>query len=166
MATEYQTEHPVLAYFRAVRWQDGAMAGLIVGTVLFFLSRGIPWIGSGAIDPAILGREIAPGQEPSSGFFMGIFAMHLIICTLYGLILAPIVNGFKPIVAGFVGGLVGLVLYFLDFAIFSAILNGSSVGREWSSVLMHIVFGIVTAEAYKGMTRRQWQEATVPDSVP
>jgi hypothetical protein len=158
--TQYETDRPATSYFRAVRWQDGAVAGLIVGLILFFLSRGIPWIGSGAIDPAILGREVAPGQHPTSGFFLGILSLHLLVCVLYGLIIAAIVNGFRPVVAGFMGGLAGLILYFLDFAIFSAMFNGAA-DREWSSVMMHIVFGIVTAEAYKGMTRRRWQEVAV-----
>lgn len=144
-------------YVHSVRWHDGAMAGLIVGTVLFFLTRGIPWVGSGAIDPAIMGREVSPGQEPSPGFFLGVMSLHLILSVLYGLIVAAIVNPFRPVVAGMIGGFVGLVLYFIDFGLFSAFGSNAGALSEWPSLLMHVAFGIIAAEAYKGMTRRAWE---------
>jgi hypothetical protein len=143
-------------YMRSIRWRDGAVAGLMMGTVLFFLTRGIPWVGSGAIDPAIMGREVAPGQEPSAGFFFEILGMHLFLATVYGMLIGLIVNPFRPVIAGSIGALVGLVLYFLDMAIFAAMFGQSASLSEWPSLLMHIVFGITAAEVYKGMTRRLW----------
>src|SRR3546814_3442607 len=48
---------PISSLVYAVRWKRALQAGLIVGAILFLLSRGIPWVGSGAIDPAVMRSE-------------------------------------------------------------------------------------------------------------
>ena len=65
----------------AVRWKRALQAGLIVGAILFLLSlfllsRGIPWIGSGAIDPAVMGRDISPGREATPLFFFSVMSLR------------------------------------------------------------------------------------------
>lgn len=139
----------------AVRWKRALQAGLIVGAILFLLSRGIPWVGSGAIDPAVMGRDVSPGREATPLFFFGVMSLHFIVAALYGLIIAPIVHGFRPFVAGMVGAVVGLVLYFISYAISGMIMEASATQREWPPLILHVIFGIVCAETYKGMVRRR-----------
>jgi hypothetical protein len=141
--------------WRSIRWSSGAMAGLIVGSILFFVSRGIPWVGSGVIDPSIMGLEVAPGTEATPSLFFGVLAAHMGISALYGVLIAAIAHSFRPMVAGFVGGLIGLVLYFVDYALFAALFSNEIPQREIAAVITHIAFGIITAETYKGMVRRR-----------
>ena len=44
--------------------------------------------------------------------------IHLLVSIVYAMIIAPIVNGFRPILAGIVGGVIGLILYFINYAVF------------------------------------------------
>jgi len=81
--------------------------------------------------------------------------LHFSVSVLYALIIAPIVHGFRTWVAGAVGGVVGLVLYFINYAIAGMILDLSGAEREWPSIVLHIIFGVVCAEAYKGFVRRR-----------
>jgi hypothetical protein len=147
------TSEPGLMH--SVRWKRALQAGLIVGAIMFLLSRGIPWVGSGAINPAVMGREVAPGDAATPMFFFGVMSVHFIVAALYGLIIAPIVHGFKPLAAGAVGAVVGLVLYFISYALAGMLMEIPAGQREWPSLAMHIIFGIVCAETYKGMVRRR-----------
>jgi hypothetical protein len=140
---------------RSIRWRRASQAGLIVGLIVFLLSRGIPWIGSGAIDPAIMGREVAPGHEPTALMFLEVFGIHMAISLIYAWIVAAIAHGFRPLIAGTVGGVVGLVLYFISAAIAGIISETAASQREWPALVSHIAFGIIVAEAYKGLAKRR-----------
>ena len=142
--------------WRSIRWSSGAMAGFIVGSVLFFVSNGMfPWGTSGAINPAIMGLVVAPGAEATPSLFFGVLGMHLVLSVAYGLLIAAVAHSFRPILAGVVGGLIGLVLYFVDYALFAAMFSSEIPQREVAAVLTHIAFGLITAETYKGMVRRR-----------
>src|SRR5213592_2212725 len=107
-STTYSFRRDHTTFLASINWMRAVQAGLIVGAIMFLLSRGIPWVGSGAIDPAIMGRDISPGQSPTPLFFASVMLLHFAVAILYGLIIAPIVHGFKNWVAGAVGGVVGL----------------------------------------------------------
>jgi hypothetical protein len=143
------------SFFGAIRWDRAVQTGLIVGAITFLLSRGIPWVGSGAIDPAIMGREISPGKSPSPLFFISVIGLHFLVAILYAIILTPIVHGFRTWVAGLVGALGGLVLYFINYAIAGMFIEDIGMQTEWPPVALHIVFGIIAAEVYKGFVRRR-----------
>ena len=151
----YSRERNDSGLMHSVRWKRALQAGLIVGAIMFLLNRGIPWLGSGAINPAVMGREIAPGSEATPMFFMGVMSLHFMVAALYGLILAPIVHGFKPWLAGMVGAFVGLVLYFISYALAGMVMEAPMSQREWPSLAIHMIFGVVCAETYKGMARRR-----------
>jgi hypothetical protein len=151
--TTYTLGRPSL--IRSVRWDRALQAGLMIGAITFLLTRGIPWVGSGAIDPAVMGREVAPGREATPMFLFGVMAIHFLMSAAYGLIIAPIVHGFRPWAAGAVGALVGLVLYFISYAVFGMMMEARADLREWPALAIHVVFGIVCAETYKGMVRRR-----------
>ena len=153
-STTYSTDRTKLGLLNSVRWKRALQAGLIVGAIMFLLTRGIPWVGSGAINPAVMGREMAPGESATPMFFFGVMSLHFIVAAIYGLIIAPIVHGFRPWAAGAVGAIVGLVLYFMSYAIAGMLMEAPAAQREWPSLVIHIIFGIVCAETYKGMVRR------------
>jgi len=142
-------------FFHAIRWRKATQAGFIVGLILFLLNRGIPWVGSGAINPAIMGREIDPGHEATPMFFLGVLCLHMVVSIIYAWIISAIVHGFRPMIAGIIGGVVGLVLYFISAAV-SGILSELPAGQhEWPSLVLHIAFGIIVAETYKGLAKRR-----------
>ena len=155
MASTTYMDRNSTGLMHSVRWKRALQAGLIVGAIMFLLSRGIPWVGSGAINPAVMGREISPGSEATPMFLFGVMSLHFIVAGLYGLIIAPIVHGFKPFAAGAVGAVVGLVLYFISYALSGMLMEIPAGQREWPSLAIHIIFGIVCAETYKGMVRRR-----------
>ena len=142
------------SFFQSVRWRKASQAGLIVGLILFLVNRGIPWLGSGAINPGVLGREITSGHEPTFLTFLSAFGLHMSICIIYAWIIAAIVHGFRPVIAGIMGGVVGLVLYFISAAIAGMISEIPAEQREVPALIFHIAFGIIVAEAYKGLARR------------
>lgn len=154
-STTYSMERSHPGLLSSVRWKRALQAGLIVGAIMFLLTRGIPWVGSGAINPAVMGREVAPGESATPMFFFGVMSLHFIVAALYGLIIAPIVHGFKPWAAGAVGAVVGLVLYFISYAIAGMMMEVPASQREWPSLVIHVIFGIICAETYKGMVRRR-----------
>jgi hypothetical protein len=153
--TTYSFSRYDSTFFGTIRWNRAFQAGLIVGAITFLVPRGIPWVGSGAIDPAIMGREVAPGESSTPLFFFSVMTLHLFLSALYAIILAPIVHGFRNWMAGAVGGVVGLVLYFINYAIAGIIMDMSGVQREWPAIVLHIIFGVVCAETYKGFVRRR-----------
>ncbi len=94
-STTYSFGREDASFLNSVRWGPAIQAGLIVGAITFLLSRGIPWVGSGAINPAVMGREIAPGKGPSGVFFLSLMGLHFFLGVVYALIIVPIVHGFK-----------------------------------------------------------------------
>ena len=92
--TTYQIDRNSPGLMHSVRWKRALQAGLIVGAIMFLLTRGIPWVGSGAINPAVMGREIAPGSEATPMFFFGVMSLLFFVSALYALIIEPIVLGF------------------------------------------------------------------------
>ena len=153
--TTYDYRRGEQSFFSAVRWKRALQVGLGVGAVMFLLTRGIPWPGSGAIDPAVMGREVAPGDEATPLFSFSVIGLHLMVSMLYALIIAPIVHGFRPWTAGAVGAVVGLVLYFINYALAGMMMEGAITQREWPAIALHVIFGIVAAEAYKGFVRNE-----------
>ena len=142
-------------FLGSVKWVRAIQAGLIVGAILFVIGRANPWTASGIINPTIMGRELPPSEMATPGNFFGFLTGHLLLAMLYGLIIAPIVHGLRPFVAGMAGALVGLILYFLNFAAYALFFEASLRPTEWVPVIVHIVFGIITAEAYKGLAKRR-----------
>lgn len=153
--TAFRTTGAGDSLLAAVRWKRAIQVGLGVGAIMFLLTRGIPWVGSGAIDPAIMGREISPGEEATPMFSFSVAGLHLIVSVLYALIIAPIVHGFRPFLAGAVGAVIGLVLYFINYALAGMMMEEAITQREWPAIALHVIFGIVAAEAYKGFVRQE-----------
>jgi len=125
-------------------------AGFIAGVILLILPRGSPWSSLTFFSPAIMGRTI-PGPEVP---LLLVWALHLAVSLLYGLIISRMVATLKHRRAFVTGALAGLVLYAINFGVVSA-LWPSLRGAEFSVVVTHIVFGLITAGAYRGLLKRK-----------
>ena len=100
--------------------------------------------------PVVAGRTLSGQPLP----LLVVWALHMGVSILYGLIVCRVVAGLKQARAILTGGLLGLVLYVINFGIVSTWWP-SIRGNEISVVFTHIVFGLVVAGAYRGLLRRK-----------
>jgi Mg/Co/Ni transporter MgtE len=84
----------------------------------------------------------------------GVVVLHLVLSVIYGFIISLVVINLHELRAVFIGGIVGLVLYLINFGVVSAWLPGLR-GNEVSVIVTHGVFGLITAGAYRGLLRRR-----------
>ena len=103
----------------------------------------------GRIVPASLGVPI-----------FSVIVIHLGLSLIYGIIVSLLVINVREMRAVLVGGVVGLVLYCLNFGIVSLFIPALK-GHEIPVVVTHLVFGLIVAGAYRGLLRRR-----VPASPP
>jgi len=135
---------------REFQWSAAFGAGLIPGLILLITPRGSPWSSLTFFNPAVLGRPAPPQSGLSLG---GSIFLHLIVSLLYGLIIARIVARFTQLRAVIAGGVVGLLLYAINFGFVSWRAPGF-IGNEISVVFTHVVFGLIAGGAYQGLLRR------------
>lgn len=126
-------------------------AGLIAGAILLIVPHGSPWESLTFFSPVIMGRAI-PGTLGLPIFL--VWLLHLAVSLLYGLIISRVVATLRWRRAFFTGCLAGLVLYVVNFGLVSALWPWLR-GAEFSVVITHIVFGLITAGAYRGLLKRK-----------
>lgn len=126
-------------------------AGFIAGAVLLVVPHGSPWESLTFFSPVIMGRAV-PG--PTEMPLLLVWILHLAISLLYGLIISRVIATLRWRRAFFTGALAGLILYAVNFGIVSAVWPWLR-GAEFSVVVTHIVFGLITAGAYRGLLKRK-----------
>jgi len=107
-----------------------------------------------------MGRPI-PGPDDSS--FLGTSLLHLLIAAFYGLIISVMVVRIRAMGAVIVGGLVGLLLYVINFGAVS-LWYPELRGNEGVVIFTHVVFGLVAGGAYRGLLRRRRAAIRLPDA--
>jgi hypothetical protein len=143
-----------------IRWKKAVYAGLMVGFIFLLVTRGLPWTWSGLISPTLMGRELKPPGTVAPALSVAIAALHVLVSVCYALLLAPIVHRMSLWSALLTGAGFGLVLYLLNFLLFSQFFpHLVSRERELAAAVTHVAFGIVVAGAYKGMAKRRVAEA-------
>jgi len=133
-----------------LQWGAAVAAGLLAGLIFLAIPRGSPWSSVTFFSPVVAGRTLSGQSLP----LLVVWALHLGVSILYGLIVCRVVAGLKQARAILTGGLLGLVLYVINFGIVSTWWP-SIRGNEVSVVFTHIVFGLVVAGAYRGLLRRK-----------
>jgi hypothetical protein len=123
-------------------------AGLIAGAILLVVPRGSPWSSLTFFSPAIMGRAVQGAP------LLLVSTLHLAVSLVYGLIISRIVATLRRQRAFVTGALAGLVLYAVNFGVVSAFWP-SSRGAEFSVVVTHVVFGLITAATYRGLLKRK-----------
>lgn len=130
-------------------------AGLIAGIVLLVAPHASPWEGLTSFTPAILGR-VLPGAWNIP--VLGVVVLHLVLSLIYGFIISIAVINIRELRAVFIGGLVGLALYFVNLGIVSLAIPALR-GNEVSVAVTHVVFGLIVAGVYRGLLRRKINSA-------
>jgi hypothetical protein len=149
----------VIEWAPGVRWGKAALAGLITGTILLVIPWGSPWAGITFTSPVIMGRPVPP-QVGISYFEAAL--MHFAVACVYALVVAALVNTFRPDRALLIGAVTGLGLYALNNLAFR-LLFPSMIGLEWPVGFAHVVFGLLTSAIYRGLAKRPAPDVP-PDS--
>ena len=154
-----------------ISWSAAAEAGLMGGVVYLVLVLifvplfigGTVWTILRMIAAIVLGADVLP---PPDTFNVAIVltgaVLHLMLATLYGLVISAMINGTSPGVAALAGSMLGLGLYVVNFYAFTSVFPWFASSRTWVTVLGHLVFGFVVAWSYRtiaGTPRRSWNAA-------
>lgn len=147
-------EHPHLAEpVEKSHWQGmpALAAGFIAGLVLLIIPHASPWERLTTFTPAIIGRPVPPDWGIPSA---GIVAMHLALSVIYGFVVSLTVTHIRQLWAVVVGGVVGLALYAVNFAVVSLWIPEMR-GNEVAVAVTQFVFGLIAAGVYRGLLRRK-----------
>ncbi len=161
MIRGYQASHPPEAPVEMkLRWGAAVGAGLIGGLLFLLVPHGSPWSGVTFFSPMIMGRAVPPTAKLALPL---VWAIHLGLAILYGVVICAILSGFRRWPGIFVGGLIGLGLYGLNYGAVNLWLPQFG-GSEVSVLFTHVVFGLIVAGAYEGLRRHIRQAAPVPQA--
>jgi hypothetical protein len=139
-------------------------AGLIAGIVFMMLEMALvgtvggqsPWGPPRMIAAIGMGEGVLP---PPATFDMGIvmmgMAIHLILSILLGLVLGWVISHWRmsQITAIVAGTLFGVLVYFFNFYIMTAVFPWFAMARGTISIVAHAVFGLVLGWAYHAIAK-------------
>jgi len=146
MANGYQDTYE--EQHRAVDFNAALSAGLLIGLLIALFPRGSPWSGMTFFSPTVMGRTLT---ELSGSFLLSLGA-HLALSLGYAIIIGLIVDKLRRVKAVIAGGIVGAVLFLLNWAVFKFMVTDGTT-RESLVLFTHIAFGLITAGAYKGLSK-------------
>ena len=133
---------------RAIDLKAAIGAGLIVGFLIVMFPRGTPWSGLTFFSPTIMGRLL---MEPAGSFLAPLLA-HLALALGYAIIIGLIVERLRRVAAVAAGGVVGAGLFVINWAVFHFLVSDGTT-NELIVLLTHVAFGLITAGAYKGLSK-------------
>jgi len=122
-------------------------AGLAVGLIFLFVAKGNPWSSLGVPTHA-MGRRLFI-DSGANHLLTGIIQMVLSLC--YAFIVSAIVYRLKTPMAIVGGGVVGLILYAMNYLVFHFMLTDTPPVSEVTVALVHVAFCMIVAGAYKGL---------------
>jgi len=143
-------------------WRAGVWAGVIAGLGFMMLEMilvpmfmgGSPWGPPRMIAAIALGREVLPPPDTfTPGILAAAMVVHFALSIVYALILAVLIAGASRGTVIWVGAAFGLVLYLVNFYLFTAIFPWFAMARNWISVFSHIMFGLIAGWAYAALRR-------------
>lgn len=149
---------------QATDWRAGAWAGLIAGLVfmmaemlmVMIVQGQSPWGPPRMMAAMALGQQVLPPPADFDVKIMMVAMMiHIPLAIVYGLAIGWIVHRFETGIALAVGGVIGLVIYLVNFyPIAAAVFPWFAMARGWVSAMAHILFGLVAAGAYVALRKR------------
>jgi hypothetical protein len=137
-------------------WRAAILAGIIAGLVFLILEMALlPLVGASVwaaprmMAAIVMGPEVLP---PPATFALGIFVVamlvHFVLSIIYAAIAGVMVRGRSYGLAALIGIGFGLLLYLVNFFVFTGIFPWFAEARNWVSVLAHMAFGGVAATSY------------------
>lgn len=116
---------------------------MLAGFVLFIMSGGGPWSTAGTMN-AVMGRDVRMGLG-------GLIVAHFALALIYTGVIGSLVYRLRLWGAIAVGAAAGIGLYFVNMVIFRALQTGQQ-SPELRPILVHIVFGVLSAALYKAFS--------------
>jgi len=130
-----------------MQWGAALGAGVVAGVILLLVPRGSPWSAITFFSPVVMGRALGPlSQLP----LLLVWIIHLAVSIVYGLIIARVVAALRQQRAILMGGALGLILYIINFGVVSTFWPDLRA-NELSVIFTHVVFGLISAGAYRGL---------------
>jgi hypothetical protein len=151
MIKGFEQPHPTEPMETNWQGMPAVAAGLIAGVVLLIVPHASPWEGLTSFTPALMGRVVPHTWD--LGLFMTV-VLHLVLGIIYSVLISFAVMHIRQLAAVLAGGVVGVVLYFLNFGAVSLWFPALR-GNEVSVFVTHLVFGLIAAGAYRGLLRRK-----------
>lgn len=152
----YEEEHR-----RALDFNAAMGAGLIIGLLIALFPRGSPWSGLTFFSPTVMGRAL---PELGGSFILSL-AAHLALAIGYAIIIGLIVDKLRRVKAVIAGAIVGAILFLLNWAVFKFLVADGTT-REGLVLATHVAFGLMTAGAYKGLSKPAVARVTADDYGP
>lgn len=152
---------------RKLDWRAGAWAGVIAGVAFLALEMLLvpllmgqsPWGPPRMIAAIIMGRDVLPPPATfDGGVLVAAMAVHFALSIVLGLILGKLIALFNLDsswgLTFVVGAVFGLVVYVVNFYGMTAFFPWFAEARNWLSLTLHAVFGVIAAESYFGLEKR------------
>lgn len=133
---------------RCLDFKAALGAGLGVGLLIALFPNGSPWAGLTFFSPTVMGRTVG---EPG-GSFLGALLPHLGLSVGYTTLIGLVVEHLRRVKAVLAGAAIGAALFLLNWLVFHYLVR-DGVGRESAVLFTHIAFGMMTAGAYKGLSK-------------
>lgn len=145
---------------RTLDWRAAILAGLLAGAIFMMLEMimvpafagGSPWGPPRMIAAIVMGEGVLPAPPPpptfDPGVMMAAVLVHFVLSVSYAVVIAFVVRAMRAGPAALVGLLAGLVLYVVNFYLFTAIFPWFAMARNWVTIFAHLAFGLLAALFY------------------
>lgn len=148
----------------SINWKAAIWAGIIAGVVFMMLEMVLvgtvggqsPWGPPRMIAAMALGKDVLP---PPATFELGVMMVamiiHIMMSIVLGFVLGWAISRWRMslIIAIIVGVAFGLLVYFVNFYLMTAIFPWFAMARGAISIFAHAMFGLVLGWAYHAIAR-------------
>ena len=149
---------------QALNWKAVIVAGLVAGLVFMMLEMALvgtirgksPWGPPRMIAAMVMGKDVLP---PPATFDMGIvmvaMMIHIPLSVLMAAILGWAISHWRLnlMMSLVVGTVFGLLVYFIDFYVMTAVFPWFAMARGGISIFAHAMFGLVLGWTYHAVAK-------------
>jgi hypothetical protein len=116
-----------------------------------------PWAPPRMIAAMVMGKDVLPPPAPFNGGVMAVAMMiHMVLSVVLGLVLGWLISSWRLGMATAIiaGTLFGLIIYFVNFYLFTGIWPWFAMARGPISIFVHAAFGFVLGWVYRALESR------------
>ena len=155
----------------SIEWRAAVWAGLISGAVFLVVEMAMVelvlgmsmWGPPRMIAAIVMGKGVLPPPETFNATIVLVaMIVHFALSVVFVIPLALVLHRMASAPALLVGGVYGLVLYLVNFYLFTVVFPWFAMARNWVSIATHILFGVVAAWTYVKLRRPAAMVAAPP----
>ncbi|KWR77507.1 hypothetical protein [Cupriavidus sp. IDO] len=147
-------------------WRAAAIAGFSAGVVFLVIEMVALWMmGENPLGPPrmiaaiVMGPDVLSQAGTGAGVMLAALIIHFVLSIVFGLILAVIMAPFSfdssVGMASLAGAVFGVAVYLINFYGMTRVFPWFAEARGGVSFLAHVVFGLVAADAYLKLERKE-----------